>query len=146
MPIQPSDYIIGTIIFTLLSMGIFGIYAEVQSSNAAFIDGEQYSSFNSSFYQYDKVQSSVGGLKSSITDSQVDNGIFGTVNGVLNSLMNTVWSTFKFLFTSFGFMTDAYNGLCSSLGVPAFVPVLIGLLVVTIISFGIFAAITRTQL
>ena len=146
MPIQPSEYIIGTIIFTALALCIVGIFAEVQGSGNGFVDGEEFSSFNKSFNQYNSLQSSVGGLQSSITNSQVDNGIFGTINGVLNSLMNTVWTTFKFLFSSFGFMTTAYNGLCSSLGVPPFVPVIIGLLVVVVIAFGIFSAITRTQL
>jgi len=146
MPIQPSDYIIGTIVFTVLALGLIGIIAEVNTTNSGVVDAQEMKVFNDSFNHYDELTASVTGLQTSITDSQVDNGIFGTVNGVLNSLMNTVWTTFKFLFTSFGFMTEAYNGLVLILGVPAWLPILLGLLVIVIIAFGIFGAITRSNL
>jgi hypothetical protein len=146
MPIQSSDYIIGTIIFTLLALGMIGIFAEVQSNNSNFVDGQEYSTFNKSFNHYDELTTSVNGLQTSITGSKIDNSIFGVTNGVINSLIGTVWTTLKFLFNSFSFMGDAFNGLVTLLGLPAWLPILLGLIVIVIIAFGIFAAITRTTL
>lgn len=146
MAIQPSDYIIGTIIFTLLTLGLVGVMTEVQSKNTNFVDTQQYSDFNKSFNHYSTITSSVTNLQDSITGSEVDNGIFGTVNGVLNSLMNTVWTTFRFLFSSFSFMNTAYLGLSTNLGLPYWLPIILGLIVIVVISFGIFSAVTRSNL
>jgi hypothetical protein len=145
MTLQPSEYIIGTIIFTMITLGVVAVIMEVQNVDNGFIDAQNLKDFNQSFNHYNELTNSVNGLQTSVTGSEIDQG-GSTVNGVLNSLLNTIWTTLKMLFSSFAFMTTAYNGLVVTLGVPSWLPILIGLIVSVIFAFGIFAAVTRTNL
>ena len=146
MGLQASDYILSTIVFCMLSMGVLGVIYGLQASNPDFVDSQRMSDLNYSFNQYDALTASVGNLKTSVDNQDNDPSIFGTINGVLNAFMNIVWTTLKSLLSSFAFMGNAYNGLMVLLGVPSWLPALIGLLVTIIIVFSIFQAITRTQI
>lgn len=140
--ILPRHYITGIIIFTLMIVSGVYIVAEFNRGNPGQIDSTDLVRFNRTFNKLSDVEDSVGSLQDNIENAPQDWGIFG----VLNSLIKGAWNTMSLLFSSFGFMTDVFNGLATYFGVPAFVPALIGLLVVSMLAFAIYSAIFQRDI
>lgn len=141
--VNPSNYIIGVTIFTLMILlGIDFIYEPAKiSGNVSYIDTGKQGDFNKSFEQYAKLNSEVGNLKSNVENANTDFGIFG----VLNSLINSAWQTLRVLISSFNFMDDAYNGLASLFGIPNYVGAILSTLVTIVIVFAIYKAIFKAE-
>jgi len=140
--ILPRNYIIGIVMFTFFivaGMSMLGIFA---GYDATFASEEKYTKFNESFNVLNDVSNEVEGLEDTITEADTDFGFFG----VLNSLISSSWQALKLLFTSLSFMTNVYGGLTAIFGVPAWIPIIIGLVVTVIITFSIFSAIFQRDL
>lgn len=140
--VLPSHYIVGIILFTLVMVGGVAFLADLNSVDPTFADQDKFQEFNNTFNKMDDVTSNVDSLQSNIEDADTDFGTFG----VLNSLISSGWQTLKLLFSSFGFMTSAYQGISSFFGLPAWVPIFIGMLVTVMLAFAIYAAIFQREI
>lgn len=140
--VLPRHYIIGVIFFGFFIVsGVFlisGMFAKdpTMGGQQEFID------FNKTFNKMSEVQENVEDIQSNIENAGTDFGTFG----VLNALINGAWQNLKLLFASFGFMTAAYEGLTAFFGIPAYIPLTMGLVVIVVIGFGIWSAIFQREL
>lgn len=134
--VQPRTYIIGIIIFCFIIVGGISLLASFG------VNSSQVTEFNQTFDKMNDVTSVTSDLRGSIENADTDFGAFG----VLNSLISSAWQSLRLLFTSLGFMEDAYSGLTSFFGVPAWIPMLLGAIVIVIIAFAIFGAIFQRDL
>ena len=135
--VTPRMYIFGIIMFTLViysGLYIMGSFAE---NNPSYINSDKFSGFNRSFNKVAELNTATDSLKYSITDSTEEYGVFG----VINSLIKSVWSAFKNIFTTFGFMIDALTGLTSVFGVPSAIVGLLTSLVVIMLVFSIYSLV-----
>lgn len=138
----PRTYIYGIIAFVfVISAGIYFVN-QFAAENPAMVAGSKYADFQGRFDQYQAVTDELGQIQSGITSANTDFGVFG----VLNALVSSAWQSLKLLFASLGFMNDAYGGLSTVFGVPAFIPGLIILSVVAMIAFTIWSAIFQSEL
>lgn len=135
--VTPRLFIFGFIIFTLLIMGGISIMSEFSKVNPEFINDERFESFNRTFNRYNEVISSGEDLQASIEDANPEKSVFG----VLDSLINSAWGTLKSFFSTFSFMSDAFEGLTSVFGVPYWVSALITTLIVVMLAFAIYSLI-----
>lgn len=138
----PRTYIYGIIGFVFVIMAGLTIIAPFAADNPTMVATDKYAEFNTSFNRMTDVQEELAGIQSSIADASTDFGTFG----VLNALVSTAWQSLKLLFTSLGFMNDAYGGMTTVFGVPAWIPALIILIVITMIAFTIWSAIFQSEL
>lgn len=134
--VQPRTYIIGIIIFCLFIVGGVSLLASFG------VNSTQVTDFNTTFDKMNDVTDVTSDLRGSIENADTDFGAFG----VLNSLISSAWQSLRLLFTSLGFMEDAYTGLNTFFGVPAWIPALLGSIVIVIIAFAIFGAIFQRDL
>lgn len=139
--VLPSSYIIGIIIFTLFIVGGVSVLGIFQQSDPTFAAGEKYSKFNESFNKLNDVTEEVTDIQDSIENTQSDYGAFG----VLNSLISSAWQSLRLLASSFSFMDSAFSGM-TMFGMPGWIPALIILVVIVMISFAVFAAIFQREL
>lgn len=142
--ILPRHYIIGIIMFTFLIVGGLALLAEYNSYDETYIDQTKYAEFNSTFNTYNDINEQVGGLQAGIEDAEPGQD-YGTL-GVLEALISSGWNTLQLMFQSFGFMNDVFDGLSDVFGIPAWVGVLITLIITTILVFAIYAAIFQREL
>lgn len=140
--ILPRHYLFGVLAFTLFIVGGVSMLGIFKAQDPTFATDDTYSRFNNSFNQLEDVTTTVGALQSGITDADTDFGAFG----VLNALISSSWQSLKLMFTSFSIMNDAYNGLSTVFGIPAWIPGLIILAVIIMIAFTIYSAIFQKEL
>jgi hypothetical protein len=141
MTVSPSQYIIGILMFTMLIVGGIYLIDIFRSQDSSPIDPTKYNQFNSTFNTMSDVTSKVSNLETDITESQSD---FGTL-GVLNSLISTAWQSLRLLFTSWGFFKNVLFGL-TIFGIPAFVPLILGLIITVMIAYSIYSAIFQREI
>lgn len=124
----------------MFSVVIFsGIYimGQFSISNPSYINDEKFIGFNKSFNQITELNTAVGELNQSIAGASPDWGVFG----VINSLIKSVWSAFKQMVGTIGFIGTAIHGFGSIFGVP---PEIVGLfvsLIVVIVVFSIYSLV-----
>jgi hypothetical protein len=138
----PRSYIFALIAFTFVILGVLALYSGFASYNPTMVSNTKYADFNSTFNRYSDLEGNITGMRSSITDSENEIGIFG----VLNGLINTAWNSLKFMFTSFSFSSDILNGLTTVFGIPAWIPALIILSITVMLIFVIWSAIFQSEL
>ena len=118
---NPRDYLIGIVIFVMLSLGGIALINEMRGDNSDFLTTQEsadYVKLNKTFQKLDDINDSISSIQEDITNTE--NKEFG-VFGVLGGLINSAWNTLRFLFTSVGFMNDIFAGFTEFLGVPAWV-------------------------
>jgi hypothetical protein len=138
----PRTYVYGILAFVFVIVAGVSFIALFAEKNPAMITGNTYTGFNSSFNRLSDVTTQIGTIQGSITEANADFGAFG----VLNALVSSAWQSLKLLGTSLGFMSDAYGGMTTVFGVPAWIPGLIVLFVVTMLAFTIWSAIFQSEL
>lgn len=138
---NPRTYIYGVIIMMFFIVGGVGILSEFKAADSNFDASDKTGEFNRTFNKIDQVTTEVDDLKSNIEDADTDFGLFG----VLNALISSAWQSLKLLFSSFGFMTAIFNGLESVFGIPAWIPLIIGLFVTVTLVFAIYKMIFQTE-
>lgn len=130
-------YLIGIIVFTLVIVGGVSMIGIFRESNPSFGDTDKYTQFNRTFNKMDDITTQVNNLENTIENEEPEWGVFG----VLNALISSGWNTLKLMFNSLDFMDDAFEGVSSFFGVPAWIPALVSLIVTIIIAFVIYSAI-----
>lgn len=135
--ITPSQYILGTILFTFFILGGLYVLNEFRSADSNYGDQAKLQQFEATFKTMDDLNSSVSSVKESIKGAKVDPGAFG----YLSALMGSSWQALRSLFDTFAFMDTVFGGLSSFFGLPVFVGKLIILALVIIIAFAIYGAI-----
>ena len=140
--VKPSHYIIGILVFTLFIVGGVSMISILRQTDDTFASEERFEQFNSTFNVYNDVESKVGQLEDSVTNQEVDLGVFG----VLNALINSAWQTLKLSISSFSFMNAVFLGTHTVFGVPAWVGGLLILAVSVMFVFAIFSAIFQREL
>jgi hypothetical protein len=138
----PRTYIYGIIAFVFIIVAGVSLVALFSANNPSMVAGDSFSSFNSSFNKLSDATTEIGSIQSSISDSDTDFGAFG----VLNALVSSAWQSLRLLASSLGFMSDAYGGMTTVFGVPAWIPGLIVLFVVVMLAFTIWSAIFQSEL
>ena len=111
--------------------------ASIYVNSSSLTNDPDYVAFNSTFNKLEATSAQVDTLETGITQAEPEQGLFG----VLNSLISTAWNSLKLIYSSFGFMTTAYEGLSTVFGVPVWIPLIIGAVVIVIITFQIWGAI-----
>jgi len=134
--VLPRTYIIGIIVFCFIIVAGISLLANFGINNSQVTD------FNKSFQKYDEVLEVSSSLRSSVEDADTDFGPFG----ILNTLISSAWQSLKLLFTSLGFMNDAYAAVSSFFGVPAWIPALLVSAVVIVLLFSIWSAVFQRDL
>ena len=137
--LKPSVYILGIIFFVGIIMGGMSLIGEFQKSDSTFMGDQQTAAFNRSFNAYTNVTKTVSDMQVSVSSS----GSW-SIFGVLGSLAGSVWNSLVLLFASLSFMNGVFSGL-TMFGVPAWIPLLIGMVPVVIIAFAIIQAITSVE-
>lgn len=132
----PKTYIIGIVMFCFFIVGGVSILASFG------VNSQQVTDFNTTFDKMNDITQVSNDLRGSIENADTDFGAFG----VLNSLISSAWQSLKLLFTSLSFMGDAYAALSTFFGVPAWIPGLLGGIVVIILIFAIWSAIFQRDL
>lgn len=141
---KPRYYIYGMLLFTLIVVGGITLIQAFSSERTDYIpDQEEFEQFNSTFSHLDALNNSIGGMRSEITSSDLT---LGLDLGVLDDLLFTGWNTMKLLFSTFGFMDTAIQGLTAMFGVPGWIITIILALITTMIMFSIFSAIFQRDL
>jgi hypothetical protein len=138
----PRTYVYGIIAFVFVIVAGVSLVAMFAEKNPAMVTGSTYSQFNQSFNKLADVTTQIGVIQNKITNVKTDFGVFG----VLNELVNSAWQSLKLLATSLDFMSDAYGGMTTVFGVPAWIPSLIVLFVVAMLAFTIWSAIFQSEL
>lgn len=138
----PRHYIFGIIMFTFIIVGGVSLLTTLRESDSSFASDSRFGEFNKSFNKMEEVTGEVGTLKSSITGSDPEWGLFG----VLNALIMGVWQAIKLIFTGLDFMTTAFFGLTTVFGVPSWVGGLIMLFISVILIFTIWSIIFQKEI
>ena len=140
--ILPRHYIIGIIIFTMVIVGGVAMLGELNTNDPTYVDDEKYSQFNSSFNTQKAITDNVTNIKNRLTGASTEPGLFG----VLNALIQAAWGILTSIFGSFAFMIEAIDGISEMFGVPAWIPIMIGLIVTVLFTFAIFSAIFQRDI
>lgn len=133
------NYIVGTIIFSFFIVAGVSLLGLMLDSDTTFGDVDKYKEFNSTFNTLAEVNSNVNNLQENVEGSDASSGF--NIFGVIGSLVNSAWSSLKLIISSFGFMTTAFTGMTTFFGVPAFIPQIIGLVVIVILAFALYKAL-----
>ena len=139
--IKPSTYILSIIVFTFIILSGTTMMAELRKGDSTFMAGEEVAAFNSTFNTYQRLETSITNIQSSVTNTQNDWGVLG----VLGALAGSAWNGLVLLFSSFSFMNLVFAGL-GVFGVPAWVGGLMSFAVIVIIAFAIWSAIFRSEI
>lgn len=137
----PRTYLYGIIIMMFFIIGGVAILVEFKAANSNLDSGDQTGEFNRTVNKIDDVNEKIGNLKSNIENADTNFGAFG----VLNSLISSAWLSLRLLFDSFSFMDGVFKGLVSIFGVPAWIPILISLIITVTIIFSIYKMIFQTE-
>jgi uncharacterized BrkB/YihY/UPF0761 family membrane protein len=142
---NPRDYIIGIIIFIMLSLGGITLINEARNYNPGLLtsqEASEYSKLNTTFQKLREINESISSIQEDITNTE--NKEFGAF-GVLGGLINSAWNTLRFLFTSVSFMNAIFAGFTEFLGVPDWVSSCIIMIVIVIIVFAIYKSIFKAE-
>jgi hypothetical protein len=141
--VTTKDYVIGVIIFTMIVGCCAAIIAEFKSESPTLGDDSvEFENFNTTFYKYDQVSSTVGDWQSNMENVSQDNSALG----VWDSLISGGWSILSLLGQSFSFMSGVFTGFAAVLGVPPFVAALAYLLIIVVIIFSVYSAVFRKDI
>ena len=139
-----GDYLIGVIIFTMLTLGVVALVNNMVSSTGdnTFLNNSNYENFTTTFNKQAQLEADIKKLKNDTYNSSPgeDSGLLSSIN----SLIKTGFSGVKFMLSSFSIMTGAYLGLSSIFGLPDWVSSLISVLITSLILFAIYKLIFRS--
>lgn len=138
---NPRTFLYGIIIMMFFIMGGVALLAEFQAADSTFDDSDKTGEFNRTFNKISEVTEEVNVLEDNIKSSDTDFGLFG----VLNALIFSSWQAIKFIFDSFGFMDAVLYGLQSFFGVPAWIPLIITLLITVMLVFAIYRMVFQSE-
>lgn len=136
-----KTYIFGVIMTMFFIVGGISLFSMLKVENPNIDANDRVGEFNRTFNQLDEVSSNVNSLESTVQNTEGSFGVFG----VLNALILGSWQTLKLIGNSFGFMDGVFAGLSNVFGVPAWIPLIIGLLITTLLVFAIYKMIFQTE-
>jgi hypothetical protein len=139
--IKPSTYILAIIVFCFMILSGTALMAEFRKADSSYMDTPEMAAFNSTFDKYSDLSNTISSVQNSVTSSQGDWSLLGT----LNALAGSAWNGLVLLFTSLNFMNSVFLGL-GMFGVPPWVGGLMSFAVVVIIAFAIWSAIFRSEI
>jgi len=125
---------------TVIVSGIL-IFTPFHQANTAQDPTDQFGNFSKALNRADNITSSVNGISSSIS------GVGSTNSGPLGWLDTLIGGTYrglKAIGQTIGFVNDMGTESASIFGIPPTIVALILLIIVVIVGFAIWAAITRT--
>jgi hypothetical protein len=140
--ILPRHYILGIFMFLFLLVGGVSMISQFRASDTSFGDGDDFEQFNKTFNVLDTATLKVDTLKNNTADLDSTPGLLG----MLNTLYISGWNTLTLLFSSFSFMTVAFNGLGTFFGVPGWASSIIVSVVTIIILFAVLSAIFQREI
>jgi len=131
-------YLIAIVIFSFFIVGGVNMLSEFNKADPTFTQdsGEKFKTFNKSFSKLNEVTNSSSSMQRSIEKFDQDPGFFGMINALVTSAMSGI----RNIFTSFGFMGDAFNAISNVYGIPTWVSGFI----LAIISITIVVIIWKT--
>lgn len=139
--IQPRDYLVGIILFTLIIVGGVQLIDRFQSVDSAYIDQDKYNKFNETFNVQNDVQDSVQNIRNSIVTLKLPAPI-----EFIATMFLTAFQALMSLFTSLSFMDAVFTGLYTMFGIPSWVSSLLISLVTIMIVFSIISAILQRDI
>jgi len=143
--VRASNYVYGVILFVLVMFAGLNYLGAMKANNPDFASEGEYSEFNHSFNRVADIQSSMGQIESSATQTNASSGFFAENFGFLEQLISKSWNTLKLLTQNFGFVGDSFSALSEMFGInPAYTNIFL-LLTSAIIIFTIFTAVFKVR-
>lgn len=139
--VQPRDYLVGIILFTLIIVGGVSLIDIFHSADSAFVDQDKYNKFNETFNIKNEVDTSVQNVRNSIISQNLPAPI-----EFIATMFLTAFQALMSLFTSLSFMDAVFTGLYTVFGIPAWVSSLLISLVTIMIVFSIISAILQRDI
>lgn len=139
--IQPRDYLVGIICFTIVIVGGISIIDAFRTADSSFIDQDKYYMFNETFNIKNGVDTSVNNIRNSIITENLPAPI-----AFISTMFLTAFQALMGLFTSLNFMNAVFNGLYTVFGIPIWVSGLLISLVTIMIVFSIISAILQRDI
>lgn len=138
---KPSNWVIGTIVFTMFILGVITMINIAATDDSEFIPGDGvYTEFQAEFNRSQTVTANVDALK----DKLLEDGELSFVDK-LNIIFGKSFSVLMSIFSAFSFMNNMITAGGTMFGViiPTWFPPLLISLVISIILFGIISAILQ---
>ena len=135
---KPSTYIMGIIIFTMLTVSGVAMFSILTDNNPNMVTGD-IEQFNNTFNVYNDVINQTNTIADQLEQADSDpTGISALVSGS--------WQTLRLLGSSLNFMHEAIKGMSGMFGIPVFVPYLIIAMVTVMLVFAIWGAVFQRDL
>jgi hypothetical protein len=135
-----QNYIIGIVLFMIIIGGgtyMFGTFVAVDGTIDTAGD---VSRFESKLYLASNVTSAVNQMDTNIQSvTAEDTGVLGW----LNALIGSAYDGLRAIGASIGFMGNAMGETANMFGIPSFIMGLIGLIILIVLAFAIWGAITK---
>lgn len=135
---KPSSFLIGIVIFTLITMSGVAMVSILMSGNPAMANGD-VEQFNETFNVYGDITNLTDTLQDNLEDSTSD-------DTGLTALISGTWQTLRLLGSSLSFMNNAIQGMSAMFYVPGWVTVLIIAVVTIMLVFAIWGAVFQRDL
>lgn len=137
------DLFFGFIVFTLFIVAGVSMMGIFNDSDADYTSDEKFTEFNRSMNKLNEVTERVDTLSSGIEPKEQDDF---SILGVLGTLIGGAWNALTVLVGGLGFMTDAFTGLTTTFGVPAWIIGLISLIITALLIFVLYSALFQRDL
>lgn len=143
-----KTYLIGTVIFTMLVLFVFGAISLVNnntqvgdgsSSVTQFVQDDTLTNFNRTFNKADELEPKIQNLSNSVSNLKPDN-LFDAIT-LPAAFISTAWEVMKLVIDMFSFMNSALEGVGAILGLPSWVGLMLVLIVVIFLVMGVLALI-----
>ena len=142
--IRPRNLIFGAILVTLMIVGGVNMMDSMNNHpDSLLADSDKYASFNESFNKFDELDESISGLAGGLDETNPSDP---NDDSFLGNLIKGSWNTLKTIGTSFSFIGDMFDATTTYFGVPAWIPALIGSLILIIFIFGVWSAVFQREL
>jgi len=145
--VKISTYIIALIVLGMAFTGLLTMLSEANENEVSFLSGNETSDYQNLETRFGGFLDDVGNSTDSMRINSMQNssqqaGAFG----FLDMLINSGYSTFKTLYTTFGFATDSLLYIDTwGLGIPVWVGSGLIAIIVIIIMFGIWRFIFKVE-
>lgn len=135
-----QNYIIGIVLFMIIIGGGTYMFGQFVSVDSTIDTAGDVSRFENNLYLASNVTSAVNQMDSNVQAvTAEDTGVLGW----LNALIGSAYEGLRAIGSSIGFMSSAMNEAANMFGIPSFIMGLLGLIILIVLAFAIWIAITK---
>jgi hypothetical protein len=135
-----QNYIIGIVLFMIIIGGGIYMFGQFLSVDSTIDSGGQVSDFESKLYLASNVTTAVDEMDASVQSVTAEN--VGPL-GWLDALIKSAYNGMRAIGQSIGFMGNAIDEAGNIFGIPTFIMSLLGLIIIIVLAFALWMAITK---